>query len=599
MLVGAAALMTTALSPAPAFADGGQGGGLNDDVVSGGSGYMGDDGADAGNSSMYFGGGGGGAGGGNGGDGSIWHCHSCTVGAGGAGGTDGSPNGQSGGDPIYAGGGGGGGGGWHGNGFTSLLGVTNLVGGRGGDGGDGVFPGGGGGGGAGGYGALITSGTTFGPTSINITGGDGGDGGHALWGYFQGGQGGAGGIGVYIESPGAVFTTSGAITGGEGGRGGNVSDSLPRGAAGGVGGHGIKADSVTIINRGSITGGNGGVYGWADGFSGQNERAEAGSGIFGSNLTIVNGGTISGGYGGWGESTSSITFVTGTNSLTFENATSGLEDYIQLWNDTQLTLNQNNGVDTVIDVDIVGVGSVVKQGTGQVTLNGDATYSGATTVSGGALAINGSVAGAMEVTAGGTLKGTGVLNGDATFSTGGIHAPGNSIGTQTFAGNYSLGYGAILEIEANAAGQSDKVVVQGTVSLTGSILRVMAENGTYNPSTTYVIIDNQGAGAVVGTFAELTSNLAFLTPTMSYTEGDGNDVVLTLTRNGVALGDVAHTPNQAAVAGALSSLPPEDPLNDALMGLSEDQARDALDQLSGEPHAQSQSAATCKPAASS
>ena len=56
------------------------------------------------------------------------------------------------------------------------------------------------------------------------------------------------------------------------------------------------------------------------------------------------------------------------------------------------------------------------------------------------------------------------------------------------------------------------MIVKGTVNLTGSTLRVLAANGNYKPKTNYTIIDNDGTDAVKGTFANVTTNLAFLTP---------------------------------------------------------------------------------------
>jgi outer membrane autotransporter protein len=47
----------------------------------------------------------------------------------------------------------------------------------------------------------------------------------------------------------------------------------------------------------------------------------------------------------------------------------------------------------------------------------------------------------------------------------GILAPGNSIGTTTIVGNYTHAAGATYTVEANAAGQSDKLIVTGTATL--------------------------------------------------------------------------------------------------------------------------------------
>jgi outer membrane autotransporter protein len=184
---------------------------------------------------------------------------------------------------------------------------------------------------------------------------------------------------------------------------------------------------------------------------------------------------------------------------------------------------------------------------------------------------------------GGTLGGTGTF-GNLTIN-GGTVAPGNSIGTMTVNGAFTLGSGAVYEVEVNAAGQSDKVIVNGTVNLTGATLRVLAANGNYKTSTDYTIIENDGADAVVGKFSTVTSSLAFLTPTVFYTGGDGNDVVLNLERNETLFPDVARTFNQRAVAGALEQFPADNPLFLAVLNQTEAGARQAFDALSGEIHA--------------
>jgi uncharacterized protein with beta-barrel porin domain len=129
--------------------------------------------------------------------------------------------------------------------------------------------------------------------------------------------------------------------------------------------------------------------------------------------------------------------------------------------------------------------------------------------------------------------------------------------------------------------------VFGTVNLTGSVLRVLAEDGTYNASTDYIIIDNDGADAVTGTFGTVTSNLAFLTPSVIYNGGDGNDVVLTMTlvNNVIDFCSVAQTPNQCNVARALDQFPTDNPLFIAILNQTAAGARQAFDALSGEIHA--------------
>jgi outer membrane autotransporter protein len=203
-------------------------------------------------------------------------------------------------------------------------------------------------------------------------------------------------------------------------------------------------------------------------------------------------------------------------------------------------------------------------------------------VASGTWSFSGTTTAAFTVN-GGTVMGTGTFGGLTV--NGGTVAPGNSIGTMTVNGAFTLGGGAVYEVEVNAAGQSDKVIVNGTVNLTGATLRVLAANGNYKPKTDYTIIQNDGNDAVTGTFASITSSLAFLTPTVIYNGGTGNDVVLTLERNATLFSDVARTRNQRAVAGALDRFPTNNPLFLAVLNQSASGARTAFDALSGEIHA--------------
>lgn len=184
---------------------------------------------------------------------------------------------------------------------------------------------------------------------------------------------------------------------------------------------------------------------------------------------------------------------------------------------------------------------------------------------------------------GGTLKGTGTFGG--LNLTGGTLAPGNSIGTMRVNGAFKLGSNAVYEVEVNGSGKGDKVIVKGTVNLTGATLSVLAANGNYKTKTNYTIIDNDGTDAVVGRFGSVSVDLAFLTPTVFYNGGTGNDVVLSLARNGAEFADVARTPNQRAVAGALSKFPASNALFRSVLNQTDDGARQAFDALSGEVHA--------------
>lgn len=169
--------------------------------------------------------------------------------------------------------------------------------------------------------------------------------------------------------------------------------------------------------------------------------------------------------------------------------------------------------DITIDASVSGNFALTKAGNGILTLNGASSNTSSTTVTAGTLRGDGSFAGSLAIN-------------------GGIHAPGNSTGTSTTSGDYTLGAGGTLQVEINGttpATQHDQVAVNGTVTLAGS-LDIMAAPALADGST-FTLINNTGSGAISGTFAGKPQNAEFYEDgqrwRISYTGGTGNDVVLT------------------------------------------------------------------------
>lgn len=259
-----------------------------------------------------------------------------------------------------------------------------------------------------------------------------------------------------------------------------------------------------IVQEGGVVGSLGGSI------------AKIGSGtltLSGSNTytgaTVVNGGTLKAGAA----SVANISGAFGMNSAVTLANTAGVALDIAGFN-TQigsltgggaaggnvtlgaatLTVGGDNTSPAAYAGAISGTGAMAKIGSGTLTLSGSNTYTGSTTVNGGTLAVNGTISGSVGISSG-RLEGTGTVG--TVVATGGTVAPGPSIGTLFVAGDYTQASTPTLEVDFNAAGQSDLVSVSGKASLAGSVVFRPAA-GPYQSGTTYTFI--QAASGVIGAF---------------------------------------------------------------------------------------------------
>ncbi len=236
----------------------------------------------------------------------------------------------------------------------------------------------------------------------------------------------------------------------------------------------------------------------------------------------------------------------------------------------------DEGVTATISAPIDGDGGLNKLDAGTLVLNGDHTYTGDTVVDGGLLEVNGSITSAVTVNAGALLGGTGTTGG---LTVAGTLAPGNSIGTLNVTGDLTFDPTSVLEVEVDPSGASDLVAATGDVTIDGGTVSVLTGGATaFGFVTDYTIVT--AGGEVDGTFDDVMTDLAFLTPLLSYTD---NSVLLSLRRNDVDFASVGETPNQIATGAAIQSQGNGE-LGNIIVNLDAATARDAFDQLSGEVH---------------
>ena len=134
-------------------------------------------------------------------------------------------------------------------------------------------------------------------------------------------------------------------------------------------------------------------------------------------------------------------------------------------------------------------GSIVKVGSGTLTLSGANTYTGGTTVAAGTLAVNNPLGsatgtGAVQVQSGATLAGSGSIAGAVSIAKGGVLSAGNGGPGTLTVGGLSLADGAVLNYQlgqANTVGGplNDLVNVNGDLRLDGTLNVAQSTGGSF------------------------------------------------------------------------------------------------------------------------
>ncbi|KAA0970710.1 autotransporter domain-containing protein [Aureimonas fodinaquatilis] len=265
---------------------------------------------------------------------------------------------------------------------------------------------------------------------------------------------------------------------------------------------------------------------------------------------------------------------------------------------------------------LAGDGSLAFEGSGQTILAGDGTgFTGTMAVRGGSLNVDGLFNASVQVGAGATLGGTGMV-GSTTLAAGSTISPGYGAGSMAISGDLAFQPGSSYSVEIESGGAADLINVAGTATLGGANFVIAALDPTvsYQNGQSYLVLD--AAGGLSGAFSSPTGfDSAFLTPSLSYTDQQvslnlrlANQIdpeppvipgepplppvqpVPPLAPGAPLFPREARTANQYAVATALDTL--DQTAGSASLNLynqmlfaNGDEARRAFDSLSGEGQA--------------
>ena len=438
-------------------------------------------------------------------------------------------------------------------------------GGMGGDGGsvDGTLGGGGGGLGFGSYGGSPSAGP--GPGIIvgaqgggqgggGQPGGANGGGGGAGAGAGGGGGGGGGGVGGVSGSSGG----SGGSGGFGGGGGGGAEVAFSSGGTGGFGGGGggggaavadpaARAASAAVAAA-AVTSGSGGAGGFGAGSGGDSNGMTGGGGGggglgAGGAIFVQQGGSLT--FAGTLAVNSNSVFVSiggagsGTGGAGGDGSAFGAGVFLQ-GADGTLTFQPGAGqTQTVFNViaDQAGSGgagsySLVKTGTGTLTLSGANTYSGGTTVSGGLVnfgSSNNLGIGTITLDGGGLQWATDTST-DLSNRLGAVGAGGATFDTN----------GNNVTLSSSFAGSTGGIVKTGTGTLTLNAVTQFA-GATINDGTLAVAADNNLGAA--------GSGLTFGGGTLRFNSGFSSGRAITLNAGG---GTFDTNGNTATLTGSIS-----------------------------------------------
>lgn len=222
---------------------------------------------------------------------------------------------------------------------------------------------------------------------------------------------------------------------------------------------------------------------------------------------------------------------------------------------------------------------------GTTTFNNSGTFgidlTGGQATIDGVFTLNNLASGALRLASGADLT----LSGGSLANAGVIDlANGVADNTISLGGQFSSTAGSVLKVDVDAVGvgHADRIVAAGNVGVAGQVA-VSLVQGDYSVAKTYTLVESTG-GARSGTYS-LANDFVYFDTSLAYT---ATTVDLSVQRNGLTLSQGAASVgggNAVNAASVIETLSTSDPLYQAALNLTRDEASRVYGQMSGDANA--------------